>query len=378
MYTLVNNFKLLCLITLIPATQCYAAATTDNPTEAIRSIILSGHKGPVTSAEFSPNGRFIITASDDGTARIWNASNGSLVHILIGHTGAVTSAVFSPDGRFIITASDDHTARVWDTTDWSLIHVSIGHTHHIWPARFTSDSKFVNISSGTSSFDRTSQLWDTKSWSLVHRKIHAKWTMPREWDPKNRFRLYYFLSDSMIDEIYRSNWIITKKLDEDDLQEAGPAAYMKECWQEEYQATYTLVGHWDQVESAVFSPDGNFIVTAAKDNTARIWNANNGALIHTLSGHKGNVRSAVFSPDNRFIVTASNDKTARIWDDNRHVQAQAKKIALVLCRAQHSRLGAKSPLQRICGDQYLIHYIVSLAKIDSFEPIEQKSSCIIQ
>ncbi len=75
-----------------------------------------------------------------------------------------------------------------------------------------------------------------------------------------------------------------------------------------------LSGHGGNVRSAVYSPDGTRIVTAAEDKTARIWDARTGAPLAVLSGHGGSVWSAAYSPDGTRIVTASGDKTVRIWD----------------------------------------------------------------
>lgn len=79
-------------------------------------------------------------------------------------------------------------------------------------------------------------------------------------------------------------------------------------------ALLNLEGHSGAVTSAVFSPDGERVVTASDDKTARIWYARTGALLLTLQGHTDAVTSAAFSPDGARIVTASEDKTARIWD----------------------------------------------------------------
>ena len=77
-------------------------------------MILRGHTREVSSAAFSPDGSRIVTASQDGTARIWDAASGKEMAILRGHDSVVCSAAFSPNGSRIVTASADHTARIWD------------------------------------------------------------------------------------------------------------------------------------------------------------------------------------------------------------------------------------------------------------------------
>jgi hypothetical protein len=66
------------------------------------------------------------------------------------------------------------------------------------------------------------------------------------------------------------------------------------------------------VQSAVFSPDGQRVLTASIDHTARIWDIASGKEIALLRGHEDGVLNAVFSPDGQSVATVSYDKTARL------------------------------------------------------------------
>ena len=83
-------------------------------------------------------------------------------------------------------------------------------------------------------------------------------------------------------------------------------------WDLHGRSLATLQGHQSIVRSASFSPDGQHIVTASSDKTARVWDLH-GRSLATLQGHQSAVTSASFSPDGQHIVTASSDKTARVW-----------------------------------------------------------------
>ena len=74
----------------------------------------------MSSAAFSGDGKRVVTASRDNTARIWDAESGKEIAVLKGHTGSVSSAAFSGDGKRVVTASDDNTARIWDVT-WATL-----------------------------------------------------------------------------------------------------------------------------------------------------------------------------------------------------------------------------------------------------------------
>ncbi|HEU5443222.1 MAG TPA: serine/threonine-protein kinase, partial [Steroidobacteraceae bacterium] len=79
-----------------------------------QDFALIGHTDRVRSVAYSPDGRRLVTASHDGTARVWDAATGRQILVLEGHGGPVISAAFSPDDHRIATGSFDKTARIWD------------------------------------------------------------------------------------------------------------------------------------------------------------------------------------------------------------------------------------------------------------------------
>ncbi len=242
---------------------------------------LKGHTGDVNSAAFSPDGTRLVTASRDQTARVWNAADGSLIAELKGHTGDVNSAAFSPDGTRLVTASDDDTARIWNAADGSLIAELKGHADTVWSAAFSPDGTQVV----TASSDRTARVWNAADNKLIAElKGHANWVNSAAFSPDG-------------------TRLVTASTDQ-----------TARVWNAaDNKLIAELRGHTDWVNSAAFSPDGTRVVTASADQTARVWNAADGAFIAELKGHTDWVNSAAFSPDGTRVVTASSDTTVRVW-----------------------------------------------------------------
>ncbi len=90
---------------------------------AERKVIaqLKSHEGQIRAAVFSPDGRFVVTGSDDKTAVLWDAETGKMLSLYKGHTDAVRLVAISPDGKYVATGSDDGTARIWPLDLWPEI-----------------------------------------------------------------------------------------------------------------------------------------------------------------------------------------------------------------------------------------------------------------
>jgi WD40 repeat protein len=116
---------------------------------------LVGHEDRIRSAKFSRNGAWVLTASQDASARIWNVATGEEIVALRGHEGWIFSAVFSPDGARVLTASADGTARIWDFTTGEEIRALCGHETSVFSAVFSANGARVL----TASADGTARIW---------------------------------------------------------------------------------------------------------------------------------------------------------------------------------------------------------------------------
>ena len=122
-----------------------------------------GNSSPVTGADFSPNGRYIVTASDN-TAKVWNVSTGKLHKTLKGHQSRIRHVAFSPDSRNIVTSSNDNTARVWETsTNNNSVPKILRRQNRVTKSVFSPDGTEIL----TASTDTIARRWDVETGELL-------------------------------------------------------------------------------------------------------------------------------------------------------------------------------------------------------------------
>ncbi len=145
---------------------------------------LNGHSASVWSASYSPDGKYIVTASSDKTARIWNASTAQPIAKLEGHSASVLSASYSPDGKYIVTASSDKTARIWNASTAQLVTELSGHAALIWSASYSPDGKYI----ATASSDKTARIWNASTaQSVAELKGHSDSVCSVYFSPDGKF-----------------------------------------------------------------------------------------------------------------------------------------------------------------------------------------------
>jgi WD40 repeat protein/serine/threonine protein kinase len=243
---------------------------------------LQQHRGQVTDVAFSPDGKVVLTGSEDNTARLWDAATGKAIGMPIEHKGAVLAVAFSPDGKVALTGSRDNTARLWDAVTGRSIGSPLEHRGPVVAVAFSPDGKAAL----TGSLDNTARLWDAATGKPIGTaREHRGPVLALAFSPDGAVVLI------------------------------GNAASRARLW---HAATGQAIGmpmvHAGRVRAVAFSPDGKTVLTGSEDHTARLWDAATGKPEGATLEHKGMVGKVAFSPDGDVVITGSYDNTARLWD----------------------------------------------------------------
>lgn len=218
---------------------------------------LQEHEGAINVVDISPDGHWLITGSDDSTARLWNLEATDPTEssvVLRGHTGSVVALAISPDSRWLITGSTDHTARLWDLRSSDLARTSTILVEY--------DSPIVAV-------------------AIRRNNSESRWFAMGGDDGVVRVMSF---------------------------DDADPDTSVR------------LVGSYDHSEriSVVeFSLDNRWLVAGSSDSTVLLWSIDDEDKLPTpvpLAGHEGPILTAAISDNNRWLVTGSADTTARLWE----------------------------------------------------------------
>jgi WD40 repeat protein len=255
------------------------------------------------SASYSPDGKWLITASQDGSVRILSAETFIEKVRLITFNDNEWLAM-TPDGYYTASARGDQylNARVGNTVTGIDRYRSTFNKPAVVQARLSNSGRMASHSEGiasvavnpagtrlaTVSLDKTIKIWDLESGRELRSISNiGGFVNAISWSPDGRTLIH------------------------------GAEDRTVRIWDAETgRAVRTINGHTDYVNEARYSPDGRRIASADDDKLIKIWDAETGREIRTLTGHTDMVGVVAWSPDGRRIAsgTIEEEKTIRIWD----------------------------------------------------------------
>ena len=207
----------------------------------------------------APDGGWLATASDDGTARIWDPASGQERAVLTGHKRAVNAVAIAPDGNWLATGSRDRTARIWDPASGQERAVLTGHKRAVNAVAVAPDGSWL----ATGSRDQTSRIWDPST-------------------------------------------------GQEQAALAGPQMTALGAWLEGIWLT-AFAEPPGQVNAVAAGPDGSWLAVGSDDGKVRIWNLATKELLTTLTGNTGRVNTVAVAADGRWLAVGSAG-IARVWE----------------------------------------------------------------
>lgn len=282
--------------------------------------LLAGHGAEVTVVQLSNDGERVVTGSQDTDGRLWACADGDLLAILSGHTGTVRNAVFSPDGVRLVTVAEDDMPWLWDARSGAALTTLQGHDDIVCNAAFAPGGGTL----ATCARDATARIWNAKTGRSLHMlKGHAKGIVEIAYAPDGKslatggtdgaVRLWDAGGGGLLHRLDGHGDGITACLFRPDGMSLFTAARDGTgiVWNVATGAHTALLRQQGHTVCAAFAPDG-VLVTGHSDGALRLWDKD-GQPRAALPAQAASIRSVAFAGDGNTLITASDDKTARLW-----------------------------------------------------------------
>lgn len=281
-------------------------------TEAGKKLKEFQHPSQVSSISFSQDCKNIVTTSGerdkngleyDSNVRIWNLLNGKCEILPIFHTRPVTYACFSNNGERVYSCGFDGKIKIYDLKTKAL-RTLLGYNEVVNKIIVSQDERYLWSCGGdftTQDKDNTIRKWDIGEKRTKQINIGTPLDL-KQWN----------VDDNLL-QIFKEAKIRTVT----SADKRYTLSYNKEHFVATLQNTKTkqtisLKGHRNAINSAIFTKDGQSIISASDDSTIRIWDLN-GKTIKVFNPQQGFINSVVISPDGDNIATAGENKTVKIW-----------------------------------------------------------------
>ena len=251
----------------------------------------------VTGAAVCPSGHCFLTVHEDHLVRIWDAASGNLLRVLSGAklNEPRSTARYSPDYQAVLVfdfhwASQQPSVFVWNLTSHPTTPHELRHADGVYDAQFSPDGQQI----ATACQDGTAHIWNPTSGAPAMPPLkHKSRVTSVQFSPDGR----HLLTTS---EGQAHLWNLTTA------REVFPPRQHDYHFVEPHMDGYVKM-------FATFSPDGKQIATAS-GFTARVWDADTGAVVLEALKHPSWVEDVEFSRDGSRLVTTCADRGVRVWD----------------------------------------------------------------
>ncbi|MFN8417882.1 MAG: hypothetical protein U0528_01335 [Anaerolineae bacterium] len=266
-----------------------SSITSSNGNPINGASVNTAHDDSVTNVYFSPDGKFILSTSDDGFVRQWSVADGTMVSALeYPNRESTYAGIYTPDGKQFITTSSDGTLRRWDSQTYKELMKYEGHEGPAYGLVLTSDGKFM-ISGGA---DGTMRLWNIETGELLHTFVN---TNPETGEADPVFGM-------------------TMSADGKYLFASGPNPTVRMFDASSGNFIKEFKGHTKPVQTLVVSRDGKLLLSGSQDGSVRLWGVETGKEIRRYLGLTDAVSVAIFSPDEKYVIAGSWAREIRVWD----------------------------------------------------------------
>ena len=246
---------------------------------SLPAVDLVGHAKEVWQIRWSPNGDRVATASEDKTARVWDAGGGREVLRIEKHAAKVYGVAFSHDGTTLVTSGADGAVRLWDATTGDERNTLIDGGGTVYDVAVTRDDRV--IAAGCQ--DGTVRLWDVDGGRIERRLTGHE---------QRVFRVAFSPDDTRLATASEDGTV--------------------RIWRVADGRSLAKLEHPMRVNGVAFTPDGRQVATASGDGVLRLFAVSRGRERRMFRGHEAALMS-VSSVDGLGMVTGSIDRTVRLW-----------------------------------------------------------------